>query len=72
MPIPPHFGQILLNTDIKQVDPYLLPVPQHVTVNHLYVYQEGRSKVKSDVVVLGVTQRYKSKFVTTVYYKPRS
>jgi hypothetical protein len=35
--IPPHFGEIVLNTDIKQVDPYMLPIPQHVTVNHTYL-----------------------------------
>ena len=34
---PPHFTEIILNSDIKQIDPYMLAMPHHVTVNHTYV-----------------------------------
>jgi len=66
--IPPHFSEILLNSTIKHADPYLLPAPQHVTVNHIYVKS---SPLSTDVLVLGITQRYKTKFITTVFYKPK-
>ncbi len=67
--MPPHFGDILLNTRIKPVDPFTLPMPAHVTLNHMYIYHRPRRR--ADVAVLGITQRYHTKFVTTVYYKPR-
>ena len=44
-------------------DPCLLPVPQHVALNHLYC-----TAIKDGMMVLGITQRYKRKFVTTVFY----
>jgi len=44
-------------------DPAALPPPQHVALNHLYC-----TAIKDGMMVLGMTQRYKSKFVTTVYY----
>jgi len=44
-------------------DPMALPVPQHVALNHLYC-----TAIKDGMMVLGMTQRYKTKFVTTVYY----
>lgn len=45
------------------VDSKLLPVPQHVALNHLYC-----TAIKDGMMVLGITNRYKQKFVTTVYY----
>jgi 5'-AMP-activated protein kinase, regulatory beta subunit len=66
--IPPQFGEVLLNNRIKQVDPYLLPVPGHVTVNHLYMH--SRTNINEEVAVLGITQRHKTKFITTVYWAP--
>lgn len=47
-------------------DPTLLPLPHHVMLNHLYSVTRKEEKT----VILGITQRYKSKFVTTVLYKP--
>mmetsp|Transcript_4929 Transcript_4929/g.6497 ORF Transcript_4929/g.6497 Transcript_4929/m.6497 type:complete len:295 (-) Transcript_4929:259-1143(-) len=44
-------------------DPAALPTPQHVALNHLYC-----TAIKDGMMVLGMTQRYKTKFVTTVYY----
>jgi 5'-AMP-activated protein kinase, regulatory beta subunit len=43
------------------------PVPQHVALNHLYC-----TAIKDATMVLGITQRFKTKFVTTVYYSPCS
>jgi len=73
--LPPHYSTALLNAPLLQVDPYQLPMPSHVTLNHLYV-QEGAS---ADIIVTSISQRFRtktfadssSKFVTTVYYAPR-
>ncbi|GBG26623.1 5'-AMP-activated protein kinase subunit beta-1 [Hondaea fermentalgiana] len=66
-PLPPHLRHIILNT--PQTDDCLvaksMQVPEHVTLNHLYC-----SAIKENLMVLGVTQRYKEKFVTTVFYSP--
>ncbi|TMW69249.1 hypothetical protein Poli38472_001405 [Pythium oligandrum] len=62
-PLPPHLRHIILNKNPPSVDNRLLPVPQHVALNHLYC-----TAIKDGMMVLGVTQRYKQKFVTTVYY----
>lgn len=62
-PLPPHLRHIILNKNPPSVDTRLLPVPQHVALNHLYC-----TAIKDGMMVLGVTQRYKQKFVTTVYY----
>lgn len=40
-----------------------LPVPQHVSLNHLYC-----TAIKDGMMVLGATQRYKEKFFTVVFY----
>ena len=44
-------------------DPMALPVPQHVSLNHLYC-----TAIKDGMMVLGATQRYKEKFFTVVFY----
>ncbi|EQC35384.1 hypothetical protein SDRG_07095 [Saprolegnia diclina VS20] len=62
-PLPPHLRHIILNKAPPSVDCRLLPVPQHVALNHLYC-----TAIKDGMMVLGITQRYKQKFVTTVYY----
>lgn len=41
--------------------------PQHVVLNHLYM-EKGRAS--ESVVALGLTQRFESKYVTVVLYKP--
>lgn len=65
--LPPHLQRALLNTaPPSDEDPSLLPLPHHVMLNHLYILpKEG-----DDVTILGVTHRYRTKFVTTVLYKP--
>ena len=66
--LPPHLYRALLNTaPVSEDDPVLLPLPHHVIINHTYFL--SRTDV-DNVEVYGATHRYKSKFVTTVFYKP--
>ena len=41
---------------------------QHVILNHLYCQRNARG---ISATVVGATHRYKSKYVTTVLYKPQ-
>lgn len=95
--LPPHFGDVLLNSKVNVVDPYVLPQPSwNVIVNHVFIFQKSKARAAaarqaavaaaaaaghsatggrltaqdSSVTVMGITQRYKSKYITTVYYKP--
>ncbi len=64
-PLPPHLRHIILNKPPQLSDTAALPVPQHVALNHLYC-----TAIKDNMMVLGITQRFRTKFVTTVYYSP--
>jgi len=67
-PLPPHLRQIILNAPQPTNDTLAaksMQIPQHVTLNHLYC-----SAIKENLMVLGVTQRYRAKYVTTVFYSP--
>mmetsp|Transcript_31458 Transcript_31458/g.62311 ORF Transcript_31458/g.62311 Transcript_31458/m.62311 type:complete len:322 (-) Transcript_31458:527-1492(-) len=64
-PLPPHLRHIILNKPPQLQDTAALPVPQHVALNHLYC-----TAIKDNMMVLGITQRYKNKSCTTVYYSP--
>jgi len=66
-PLPPHLRHIILNKPPQLQDTAALPVPQHVALNHLYC-----TAIKDNMMVLGITQRFKTKFVTSVYYSPCS
>ena len=61
--LPPHLRHIILNREAPTADPLALPVPQHVTLNHLYC-----TAIKDGMMVLGATQRYKEKHCTIVFY----
>ncbi|KAJ1947941.1 hypothetical protein GGF37_000088 [Kickxella alabastrina] len=64
--LPPHLNQVLLNSsDISGDDPNILPVPNHVVLNHLYA-----CSIKDNVMAVSSTSRYRGKYMTTVYYKP--
>jgi len=68
--LPPHLEKVLLNThhkneDPSKEDPMVLPVPNHVVLNHLYTLS-----IRDGVMALGTTTRYRKKYVTTLYYKP--
>ncbi|KAL8515976.1 hypothetical protein ACS0TY_014606 [Phlomoides rotata] len=65
--IPPHLQHTLLNLPTNNDPCVSLPSPQNVTLNHLYI--ENRESPRS-VVALGVTHRFRSKYVTVVLYKP--
>ena len=61
--LPPHLHRALLNSPPLTVDSMTLPLPHHVVINHLY------SAARTDgVMLLGLTHRYREKFVTTVLY----
>tara|TARA_A100001015_G_scaffold307656_1_gene403926 strand:- start:3516 stop:4292 length:777 start_codon:yes stop_codon:yes gene_type:complete len=61
--LPPHLRLIILNKAPPSPDPLALPSPQHVSLNHLYC-----TAIKDGMMVLGVTQRYRSKHMTLVFY----
>ncbi|KAK6936083.1 Association with the SNF1 complex (ASC) domain [Dillenia turbinata] len=65
--LPPHLQHTLLSYPTSRDNSGLLPLPQNVTLNHLYI--ENREAPRS-VVALGVTHRFRSKYVTVVLYKP--
>lgn len=66
--VPPHLHLTLLNVPQQnETSSASLPRPQHVILNHLYVEKE---KTNRSVLVLGTTNRFRSKYVTTVLYKP--
>jgi len=62
--IDPSFPVLTAPSQVpNEKNPLSLPVPQHVAVDHLYC-----TAIKDGMMVLGVTQRFRMKFVTTVYY----
>jgi len=76
--VPPHLNQhnIILNKEVpNQVDPYVLSIPGHELLNHLFIADNGS---ESGVVITAITQRFRTKasisvtpkFVTLIYYKP--
>eukprot|EP00850_Spirogloea_muscicola_P016233 SM000130S27120 [mRNA] locus=s130:401971:403042:+ [translate_table: standard] len=65
--VPPHLHLTLLNVPPSLETPTTLPRPQHVILNHLYV---EKGKAARSVLALGLTHRFRSKYVTVVLYKP--
>lgn len=65
--VPPHLQHSLLNYPASGDGSSSVPVPQNVILNHLYI--ENRESPRS-VVALGITHRFRSKYVTVVLYKP--
>ena len=43
---------------------YILPKPCHTLLNHLYAMS-----IKDDMMTLSTTQRYREKYVTTIFYR---
>lgn len=69
--LPSHLEKALLNAAPISDDPSLLPLPHRVMLNHLYqcnLLEENQFPHKT--LTLGLSTRYKNKFVTTVYYVP--
>eukprot|EP00249_Psilotum_nudum_P003942 c17448_g1_i2 orf=359-1291(+) len=65
--VPPHLHMTLLNVPPNVDTPGSLLCPQHVILNHLYV-EKGKSM--HSVPAIGLTSRFRSKYVTVVLYKP--
>jgi len=63
LPLPPHLRHIILNKSTASDNPLALPVPQVVSLYHLYC-----TAIKDELMVLGATQRYKEKYSTIVFY----
>jgi len=66
---PPHLGAILLNvkpSDIRANE--WDKKPSHCVYNHLYLEQT----TTDDIMVLGMTERYRDKAYTTVMYRPKT
>ncbi|KAJ1677888.1 galactose metabolism- protein [Spiromyces aspiralis] len=64
--LPPHLSNVLLNSaDPPKNDVNVLPVPNHVVLNHLYA-----CSIKDNVMAVSTTSRYRGKYLTTIYYKP--
>lgn len=65
--MPPHLQLTLLNVPPAMDATATLPRPQHVILNHLYCQRTSQSM---NAMVVGTTHRYKSKYITSVMYKP--
>lgn len=65
--VPPHLQHTLLSCPTSRDPSVSLPLPRNVTLNHLYIENREPSR---PVVALGITHRFRSKFVTVVLYKP--
>ncbi|KAF9582101.1 galactose metabolism- protein [Lunasporangiospora selenospora] len=63
--LPPHLEKVILNNMPSKEDNSVLPVPNHVVLNHLYA-----CSVKEGVLSISVTARYRKKYITTVFIKP--
>ncbi|TYG88120.1 hypothetical protein ES288_A13G269700v1 [Gossypium darwinii] len=65
--VPPHLHCTMLSCPASINASGSLPLPGNVILNHLYI--ENREAPRS-VVALGFTQRFRSKYVTVILYKP--
>ncbi|KAL4859538.1 SNF1-related protein kinase regulatory subunit beta-2 [Chlorella vulgaris] len=66
--MPPQLQLSLLNVPPAMDAIAALPRPQHVILNHIYLQ---RMTTSTHAMVVGTTHRYRSKYVTTVMYKPK-
>ncbi|KAL1921004.1 uncharacterized protein VTP21DRAFT_11639 [Calcarisporiella thermophila] len=64
--LPPHLEKVLLNShQVSREDNSVLPVPNHVVLNHLYA-----CSIRDGVMALACTERYRKKYITVMFYKP--
>jgi 5'-AMP-activated protein kinase regulatory beta subunit len=64
--LPSQLQKVLLNSkSISTIDPYILPVPNHVSINHLYA-----CSIRDGIMAVSCTTRYRKKYISTVLYKP--
>nr|GLL31544.1 SNF1-related protein kinase regulatory subunit beta-1 isoform X1 [Ipomoea trifida]GME03632.1 SNF1-related protein kinase regulatory subunit beta-1 [Ipomoea batatas] len=64
--VPPQLHLTVLDSE-KSDEADASSKPQHVVLNHVFIEKEWASQ---SVVALGLTQRFQSKYVTVVLYKP--
>ena len=81
--MPPQLQLTLLNVTPATHDTQsALPRPQHVVLGHVYCHassrgpnqvfqQQTQQQSNVNALVVGMTHRYKSKYVTSVLYKPK-
>lgn len=65
--LPAHLERALLNSQPVANDPFMLPLPHHVMLNHLY----SRNSLYN-TLILGLSIRYRENFITLVYYRPNN
>jgi len=63
--LPPHLNRALLNCAPILGTEDILPLPHLVMINHIY----ARPSNNKNTIIFGLTTRYKTKFVTTVFYQ---
>ncbi|KAK1827044.1 5'-AMP-activated protein kinase beta subunit, interation domain-containing protein [Podospora conica] len=65
--LPGFLGKPVLNvtTPLVKDDNSVLTMPNHTMLNHL-----ATSSIKNNILAVSATTRYKSKYVTTIMYKP--
>ena len=54
--LPAYLSKVILNAQPDALDPTLLPVPNHVCLNHLYA-----CSIRDNVVAVSSTNRYREK-----------
>lgn len=64
--LPPHLRNIILNS--RSPDP--ADSSQLMTPNHVSLYHLNCSAIRENLMVQAVSQRYRKKFVSTVFYRP--
>lgn len=61
--LPPHLEKVMLNSQaVSDEDNSVLPVPNHVNLNHLYA-----CSIKDGVMALAATSRYRKKVRNACY-----
>lgn len=64
--LPPHLEGVILNSDSTEKDNNsILPIPNHVVLNHL-----ATTSIKHNVLAVASISRYSRKYVTQVLYAP--
>ncbi|KAK9455261.1 5'-AMP-activated protein kinase beta subunit, interation domain-containing protein [Dipodascopsis uninucleata] len=64
--LPPHLETVILNTNsTEKDDSSVLPIPNHVVLNHL-----ATTSIKHNVLAVASVSRYSRKYVTQILYAP--
>ncbi|ODQ76368.1 hypothetical protein LIPSTDRAFT_131022 [Lipomyces starkeyi NRRL Y-11557] len=64
--LPPHLETVILNTNsTEKDDSSVLPIPNHVVLNHL-----ATTSIKHNVLAVASVSRYARKYVTQILYAP--